>query len=115
MDVTRPGSNNEPPADPPSSPRRATSEEIVFPVDVRIASDGTILETADDDLADAVAYAGRLSSLIGELLGLDGFRALECASKEERLIMYTDRDGGLVAGRLPVGTEVAAVRDWVGL
>jgi hypothetical protein len=114
-EVTIPGSNDEPPSDPPSAPRRVTSEEIVFPIAVRVASDGTILEAADDDLADAVAYAGRLSSLIGELLGLDGFCALECASKEERLIMYTAQDGGLVAGRLPAGMEVAAVRDWLGL
>jgi hypothetical protein len=115
MEVTIPGSNNEPPARQPTPPRRATGEEVGFPVEVLVAADGTILEAADDDLADAVAYAGRLSSLIGELLGLDGFRALECASKEERLIMYTGRDGGLVAGRLPAGTEVAAVRDWLGL
>ena len=67
------------------------------------------------DLADAVAYAGRLASLIGELLGLDGFRALECTSKDERVIIYSTEDGGLVAGRAPIAIDVVALRERLGL
>ena len=86
-----------------------------MPVAAHIGPDGTVLEAIDDDTADAVAYAGRLSSLIGELLGLDGFRALECSSKDERFIMYVAEDGGLVAGRLPAAVDVGLIRDRLGL
>lgn len=91
------------------------SHEITLPIAVHVAPDGAILESVDEQLADAVAYAGRLATLIGELLGLDGFRALECASKDERLIMYTDQDGGLAAGRVPIATEVGPLRERLGL
>jgi len=82
---------------------------------VRVGADGTVLESVDGELADAVAYAGRLSELIGELLGLDGFRALECASKEERVMIYADESGGLVGGRVPIGADVGALRNRLGL
>jgi len=97
------------------SRRAETEEELALPVAAHLAPDGTVLEATDDDFADAVAYIGRLSSLIGELLGLDEFRALECASKEERVFVYTDQDGGLVAGRLPASVEASPFRDRLGL
>jgi hypothetical protein len=99
-DVTKPGTVNP-------------DDEL--PVAVRVGADGTILEAADGELADAVAYAGRLSSLIGELLGLEGFRALECTSKDERLVIYTDASGGLVGGRIPIGADVGPLRNRLGL
>jgi hypothetical protein len=86
-----------------------------LPVAVRVAADGTILEAVDAELADAVAYVGRLSALIGELLGLDGFRALECASKDERVVIYADTTGGLVGGRVPIGADVGPLRNRLGL
>jgi Domain of unknown function (DUF4388) len=95
--------------------RRNTGEETVLPIAVRVAADGAVLEAVDDNLADAVAYAGRLSSLIGELLGFDGFRALECVSKDERVIIYAAEDGGLVAGRIPLATDVTVLRERLGL
>jgi len=95
--------------------RTETEEELAFPISAHLAPDGTVLEATDHDFADAVAYIGRLSSLVGELLGLDQFRALECASKEERIFVYTDEDGGLVAGRLPASVEASPFRDRLGL
>jgi len=95
--------------------RTETEEELSLPVSAHLAPDGTVLEATDHDFADAVAYIGRLSSLVGELLGLDEFRALECASKEERIFVYTDEDGGLVAGRLPASVEASPFRERLGL
>lgn len=86
-----------------------------LPVAVRVGADGTILEAVDGELADAVAYVGRLSALIGELLGLDGFRALECASKDERVVIYVDTSGGLIGGRIPIGADVGPLRNRLGL
>jgi hypothetical protein len=103
-------------SDPRTRAARAeTEEELALPVSAHLAPDGTVLEATDHDFADAVAYIGRLSSLVGELLGLDEFRALECASKEERIFVYTDEDGGLVAGRLPAAVEASPFRERLGL
>ena len=88
---------------------------IELPIAARVAASGAIIETVDEDLADAVAYAGRLASLIGEMLGLDGFRALECASKNERLVIYVDEHSGLVAGRVPAIADVSLLRERLGL
>jgi len=95
--------------------RAETEEDLALPVAAHLAADGAVLEATDHDFADAVAYIGRLSSLIGELLGLDEFRALECASKQERIFVYTDEDGGLVAGRLPASVEASPFRERLGL
>ena len=70
-----------------------------LPVAVRVGADGTILEAA----------------LIGELLGLEGFRALECTSKDERVVIYSDASGGLVGGRVPIGADVGPLRNRLGL
>lgn len=96
--------------------RRDSGAAVVdLPIAARVAANGTIVEAIDDDLADAVAYAGRLAGLIGELLGLEGFRALECASKDERVVIYTVEDGGLVAGRVPAAADVSLLRERLGL
>jgi Domain of unknown function (DUF4388) len=86
-----------------------------FPVAVRIAGNGNVVTSTDDQLADAVAYAARLSGLIGDMLGLDGFRAMEWASKTERLFALVEPDGGLVAVRTPIAADVAALRERAGL
>ena len=88
---------------------------IELPIAARVATNGAVVETVDEDLADAVAYAGRLAGLIGELLGLDGFRALECASKDERVIIYVEEAGGLAAGRVPAIADISPLRERLGL
>ena len=88
---------------------------IELPLAARVAANGPVIEALDDDLADAVAYAGRLAGLIGELLGLDGFRALECASKEERVVIYVVEEGGRVAGRGAAAADGSILRERLGL
>ncbi len=95
--------------------RDSGAHVIELPIAARVAASGAVIETVDDDLADAVAYAGRLAGLIGELLGLDGFRALECASKDERVVIYVEEEGGLVAGRVPAIADVSLLRERLGL
>lgn len=88
---------------------------VDLPIAARLTAGGTVIETVDEDLADAVAYAGRLAGLIGDLLGLEGFRALECASKDERVVIYVEEEGGLVAGRVPAAADVGLLRERLGL
>lgn len=88
---------------------------VDLPVAVRIAANGTVLESVDEDLAGAVAYTGRLADLIGELLGVDGFRAIEFASQDERIVIYVEEAGGLVAGRLSADADVSVLRERLSL
>jgi len=94
-------------------PRRATA--TTGPVAVRIAGGGQVIQAASEELADAVAYAARLGGLIGELLGLEELRAVEYASRAERLVMFTDEEGDLVALRLPATADMTVLRDRLGL
>jgi len=91
------------------------TESEDLPVAVRLAPSGAVLESTDDELADAVAYAVRLAGLIGELMGLDGLRAMELASKSERLLAYVELDGELTAVRVPTHVNVARLRERAGL
>jgi hypothetical protein len=96
--------------------RRDSGAAVIdLPIAARVAANGTVIEAVDEDLADAVAYAGRLAGLIGELLGLDGFQALECASKEERVVVYVEEEGGLVAGRISAAADISLLRERLGL
>ena len=45
----------------------------------------------------------------------EGFRALECTSKDERVVIYSDASGGLVGGRVPIGADVGPLRNRLGL
>lgn len=82
----------------------------------RIDPSGAVIHAADEATGDAVAYAARLASLVGELLGLESLRAMECASRAERLIVYTTADSGeLVACRGALAEDATALRTKVGL
>ena len=85
------------------------------PVAVRIAPNGQVLQAADETLADAVAYAARIGGLIGEMLGLEELQAVDCASRTERLVMFTDQEGDLVALRLPATADMTVLRERLGL
>ena len=94
---------------------RDSAAPETFPASVRIAASGAIVEATDDELGDAVAYVSRLAGLVGELLGLEGLRAMECASKQERLVALVGDDGETRAARLPASTDLAAFRERGGL
>lgn len=113
-EVTRPAGPNMGLETNRYAPSRG-SDQVDLPLAVRVAPNGTVLEASDDDLGDAIAYAGRLAALIGDLIGLDGFRALECASKDERIVMFMEEGGDLVAGRISALTDITALRERLGL
>ena len=53
-------------------------------------------------LPEAACYAAQMADLIGEFLGLEGFRTLEASFGNEHLLVARGRDGGLVAQRARV-------------
>jgi hypothetical protein len=54
-------------------------------------------------LPEAACYAAQMADLIGEFLGLEGFRAREASFGHEHLQIARGRDGGLAAQRARAG------------
>jgi hypothetical protein len=108
--------NVEEPPIPPQSARAADSGAD-FPVMVRLSTQGAVLRNkgGTEELAEATAYAHRLVQLIGELLGLEEFVALECAFTNDRFIIFTEGDGDVVALRPRPDANLGALRERLGL
>jgi hypothetical protein len=88
-----------------------------FPVMVRLSATGTVLRNrgGTEELAEAVAYAHRLVQLTGELLGLEEFVALECASADGRTLVFTEGDGEVVVLRPRPDLNLQPLRERLGL
>jgi hypothetical protein len=85
---------------------------------LRLTPSGQVVDGhgADEDTAAAVAYAARLAALVGDLLGLEAFRALECGTKSgDRLFVWTEPGGHLRGARASAQTELAPLRERLGL
>ncbi len=117
-DVTRP-TRDEPPRLPGPQGSPAPQPLLIEPaLLVRLAPGGEVLEAkgATEEIADVVAYVTRLAALVGELLGLDRLRALECATKDERrFFLYVDDAGVVVALRPARDADLALLRGRIGL
>jgi uncharacterized protein DUF4388 len=72
-----------------------------FELILRLNTDGTIAlnQGASQDFADIVAYACRLSELIGSFLGAEHFVAMECTFKSGRCFIVREGGGDVVALR----------------
>ena len=65
-------------------------------------------------VAEALAYANRLVQLVGELLGLDTFTAMECTFADARWLVYTE-NGDMVAIRPKPDANLGPLRQRLGL
>ena len=87
-----------------------------FPVVIRLGAGGTVAnQGGSDDLAEAVAYVHRLSELVGQILGLDPFTAMEFTFTEGRCLIYADGNGDVVAVRAAADGNLQPLREKVGL
>ena len=94
--------------DPPKEARAA----------VRLSPDGQVRATRGDAeaLVAMAAYAARLGEVVGELLGADGFRALECTYKRGGgCFVFRDARGDLMAVEPAEGVDLSAIRRRLGL
>ena len=67
-----------------------------------------------EELAATAAYAKRLTDLIGEDLGLEGFLALEARSVRRRIVVFVDGHD-VVAAAPEEGANVASLLARLGL
>ena len=88
-----------------------------FQVILRLNAEGTIAlsEGASQDFADVVAYACRLSELIGGFLGLENFVAMECTFKSGRCFIVRESGGDVVALRPRPAADSNSVGSVLGL
>jgi hypothetical protein len=66
---------------------------------LRLDATGALVvnQGASQDFADVVAYACRLSELVGMLLGFERFVAMECTFRSGRCFVVLEEDGQVVA------------------
>jgi hypothetical protein len=69
-----------------------------FQLYVRMNGDGKVAAShgSTQALAGVVAYAARLAQLVGEQLGLEGLRAMECAFEKGQYFVVLEEGGGVV-------------------
>jgi hypothetical protein len=88
-----------------------------FQVALRLNADGGLIfnRGGSQDFADIVAYACRLTELIGQRLGAETFMAMECAFKSGRCFIVLEKNGDVVALRPHATSDVGALRNLLGL
>lgn len=84
---------------------------------VRLEADGKVLSSRGEaeELAAVTAYAMRLAELVGEGLGMDELRAVECISSRRRRLFYAEKNGNLIGLEAPVDTDLHTLRERLGL
>ena len=104
--------------DPPTSQMPRNNQTISEgAVDLHIKPDGTIVSATipDEDWAAAVAYATQMGEIVGQFLGMEGFRGLDCQFKNRRWIVGLTEDGDIKAVRAENNLEADAARAKLGL
>jgi hypothetical protein len=88
-----------------------------FELILRLNGDGavTLNHGASQDFADIVAYACRLSDLIGARVGAEQFVAMECTFKSGRCFIVRETGGDLVALRPRPGADPYVIGSLLGL
>ncbi len=97
-----------------------------FAVMIRLAPNGSIVKDkgGSEELAGVVAYAHRLIDLVGELLGMERFMAIECVFKTRedrtrqqpgRLLLFTEQNGDTVMLRPHPDSDIQPLRESLGL
>jgi hypothetical protein len=84
---------------------------------LRLGADGTIAvnQGASQDFADLVAYACRLSELIGGFLGAEHFVAMECTFKSGRCFIVRESGGDVVALKPRPAADSNSIGSLLGL
>jgi hypothetical protein len=88
-----------------------------FQVLLRLDADGALVANrgGSQDFADIVAYACRLTELIGTHLGAERFMAMECSFKSGKCFIVLEANGDVVALRPHAASDSAALRNLLGL
>lgn len=108
----------------PASPQAVKTEtksmedaNDVLKMMVLVSPEGSVITAKGagaEEFAEVSAYATQIAQLVGEGLGLDGFRELECEFKRGRCLVYLDSGGNTVGVRPKAEMPMAKVREALG-
>lgn len=103
-----------PAVDTPETEHSTSDPEVVRAV--RLDTEGNVLSHVGTvgDFADIAAYAVRLSGLIGDALGLEGFQGIECVSEDHSFLAFLDEET-IVALEAKAGADIDQYRKRAGL
>lgn len=84
---------------------------------VRLEGDGKVLSARGDadELAAMTAYTMRVAALIGDRLGMEDLKAVECVVGTSRRLFYTEKSGNYVGLEAAVDAELGPLREKLGL
>jgi hypothetical protein len=117
-DMTKLAKREDPSMNANAPPSSSSSLSLAqFQAFVRLDTAGNVVSAKgeSEELAPVAAYTARLAELIGNMLGMEGFSSLECGFPKERVFLHRERSGNLVALKVPIDAEVAALRERFGL
>jgi len=104
---------------PPQKPAPATGD---LPPGIRalvkLDGEGTALEARGPGVGQfvpVVAYATRLGHLLGDALGLERLRALECTYAASRTLLAVERSGTVFGVTSEVDADLGSLRERAGL
>jgi hypothetical protein len=88
-----------------------------FETAVRLGASGEVLASRGEaeEFANIVAYTSRLAEILGDFMGLEGFRGLECTFKKGRCLLLKEGDGGILAVKPSPQADVSLIKDRIGL
>jgi hypothetical protein len=104
-----PPANDEPPE---LVVRLAPSGSVLFPTGADLAVHSS---TEVQEFAETIAYTRRLIHLVGEQMGMEGFKAVEFTFKRGRCILYEEDDGNVVALKPSPSSDLTELREKLGL
>jgi hypothetical protein len=84
-----------------------------FQVFLKMNRDGGVIAShgSSQEFADIASYALRLAQLIGDGLGIDRFKAMECTFKEGRCFIVLEENGDVVALKPLPQTDSGSLRE----
>jgi hypothetical protein len=110
-------------AAPPSTVPAPASSQPAGPAQrgieraVRLDPGGKVVSTRGDcdELAATTAYATRIAALVGEQLGMDSLKVIECVSGSTRRLFYPEKGGSVIGLEVPEEVDLSALREKLGL
>jgi Domain of unknown function (DUF4388) len=88
-----------------------------FELAVRLGANGEVFASRGDaeEFANIAAYTSRLAEILGDFMGLEGFRGLECTFKKGRCLLLKESDGNILAVKPSAQADVSLIKDRIGL
>jgi hypothetical protein len=84
---------------------------------VRLDPSGKVVSTRGDcdELAATTAYATRIATLVGDQMGMDSLKVIECVSGTTRRLFYAEKGGSVIGLEVPEEVDLSALREKLGL